>query len=94
MTRNNCLFCSRQAIIKNEQGFYVCNIHKKEILQDINCVCNEILSIKNGRYGTFFLCSNYGPISLKKALSINQIEPKQKSQQKEITIRSDEVDFI
>ncbi|NQU98828.1 hypothetical protein HQ533_05135 [Candidatus Woesearchaeota archaeon] len=95
MRITNCIFCRQQAIAKNEQGFATCNMHKKEVLPEMNCACKEILSIKNGKYGAFFICANCGPISLKKALSINPlVETEKKAVPKEITIRSDEIDFL
>ncbi|MBU0472455.1 MAG: hypothetical protein KKF89_03820 [Nanoarchaeota archaeon] len=94
MTNSDCVFCSRQAITKNEQKLPTCNIHKKETLPDMKCVCGEYLMIKESKYGPFFICMNCGPVSIRKALSINPIKPKVQEKPREITVRSDEVDFL
>ncbi|MBU1200975.1 MAG: hypothetical protein KJ583_04260 [Nanoarchaeota archaeon] len=88
----NCLFCSRQAVIKNKQKFPVCSAHKNEDIPEMICVCKEILSIKEGKFGAFFLCPSCGPISTKKAVEINNMQ--KKDPQRTITVRSDEVDLI
>ena len=89
-----CIFCGRQAIAKNEQKFPVCVVHKKENLPEMTCACGELLTIKEGRYGAFFLCPLCGPISVKKAMNVNDIEPKNLEQKREITITSSEVDLL
>ena len=91
-----CVFCDRQAISKNNQGFPVCVIHKKDDLPEMKCVCGEFLNIKDGKYGAFFLCPGCGPVSVKKALSVNEVPPpetKNSNIPREITLRSDEVDL-
>jgi len=87
---NNCVFCNRPATIRNSQRFAVCREHKNQEMPELNCVCGEMLSIKESKYGPFFLCPSCGPISLKKALSVNKVEFK-KSEPRIITMRSDEI---
>ena len=93
---SNCVFCSGQAISKNEQKFPVCIVHKKQEFPDMKCACGEFLFVKESKYGAFFLCSNCGPVSVKKAVSMNDVQPTKKSENTvtEITVRSDEVDFL
>ena len=89
---SNCVFCGRQAVSKNEQKFPVCVVHKKQAMQDMKCVCGQILSIKESKYGPFFLCFDCGPVSINKAMNMNEV--KTESEIREITMRSDEVDFL
>ena len=70
---NTCLFCGKQSTRANEQGVPVCNNHKNAILNDFKCACGEWLDIKQSKYGIFFVCINCGPVSLAKALSVNQV---------------------
>jgi len=95
MVNSDCVFCSRQAVTKNPQGFSACVAHKEEDLPEMKCACGEVLSVKESKYGAFFLCMDCGPVSLKKALSMNEVQPTQKaSSPREITLTSDEVDFL
>ena len=89
---NECIFCGGQAVSKNKQNFPVCVVHKKEELPDMKCACGEFLLTKESKYGPFFICLECGPVSLKKALSINEVKAETKP--REITLRSDEVDFL
>lgn len=89
-----CVFCTRQAIAKNTKGLPTCVLHKKEEMPELKCICGEILSLKESRYGLFFLCPNCGPISLRKALSLNKVEPKTKVSPRIITITSEEADLM
>lgn len=91
---NSCVFCSKTATVKNKQGFAVCPIHKEEEFPDMKCACGSFLNVKTSRYGAFFLCPDCGPISLGKAFSMNEVKLKNNEQKKEITLRSDEVDFL
>ncbi len=88
-----CVFCSRQAIAKNSQNFPTCQSHKKEVLGEMKCSCKEFLIVKEGKYGAFFLCPDCGPVSISKALSINNVEKKNNAK-RIITLRSDEVDLF
>jgi predicted RNA-binding Zn-ribbon protein involved in translation (DUF1610 family) len=92
MGYSDCIFCRRQAVVKNTQGFPVCVVHRSEALPDMNCVCGNGLSVKDGKYGAFFLCPDCGPISLKKVLDINLVE--KESPPREITMTSDEMDLM
>ena len=65
-----CAFCGLQAIVKNKQNIPVCQKHKNENISTIKCVCGSYLQLKEGKYGTFFLCDNCGPMSLAKGLKI------------------------
>ena len=89
-----CVFCGRQAVSKNQQNFPVCVVHKKEEFPDMKCVCGGFLTVKEGKYGSFFLCGECGPISVKKAIEMNNISPNHEKKAREITMRSDEVDLF
>ncbi|MFP4119271.1 MAG: hypothetical protein ACLFTH_04420 [Candidatus Woesearchaeota archaeon] len=73
-----CLFCSKTATTKNEQGVPVCKEHTESILNDFKCACGEYLDIKESKYGIFFTCMNCGAVSLKKALLFNEIKDESK----------------
>lgn len=73
-----CLFCSKPATTKNDQGVPVCKEHSKAILNDFKCACGEYLDIRESKYGVFFTCMNCGPVSMKKALSINEVHDESK----------------
>ena len=75
-----CPFCSKQAMCKNSQGISVCNDHTKKELLDLKCMCGSWLDLRTGKYGPFFVCISCGPVSLSKALDIN--EEKLKNDQK------------
>jgi len=67
-SRNDgCAFCDRRALAENRQGLPTCEEHKSRVMVDKRCACGEYLDIKKSKWGAFFLCSNCGPISLKKA---------------------------
>ncbi|MCF7872204.1 hypothetical protein K9L97_04170 [Candidatus Woesearchaeota archaeon] len=68
---DECFICGEQSTIKNKQGLTTCQKHKDEELLDVKCACGDWLDIKQGKYGTFFLCMQCGPINLKKGLEIN-----------------------
>jgi len=94
---DKCPFCGRTALIKNSQGVPVCQSHKNHKLNDLRCMCGELLELKTGKWGPYFRCINCGNINLKKALEINPPKSpvkENKSTPKEITVRSDEVDFL
>lgn len=86
----NCPFCQKPGVVKNSQGISVCVKHQKEILKDLKCVCGQKVEIRHGKYGVFFNCINCGNLNLRKILEINPI----KKEKKEITVTSDEVDFL
>jgi hypothetical protein len=97
-----CPFCKKDATTKNKQQIPVCYAHKASILQNLTCFCGDYLELKDGKFGVYFNCTNCGNMNLKKGLEMNPElgnEPKTvekqkagKSQKKEITITSDEVD--
>ena len=105
----NCPFCGKQAIAKSHQGIPVCLVHKEASLQNLKCLCGEYLELKDGKYGPYFTCIKCGNINFKKALEINpdrNVEQqkshaskksstlKYPAERKEITVRSDELDFL
>lgn len=101
----SCPFCSKTATIKNPQGVPVCVKHKEETLNELKCVCGETLEILEGKWGPYFRCFRCGNLSFNKGISMNQIMPKTQKKvfsdkpkvvekKKEVTIRSDELDFI
>ena len=94
---DKCPFCGKMGVIKNNQGVPVCINHKGNELKDLKCVCGEWLDIKQGKWGPYFHCMNCGNVSFKKGLEMNpQVKDnqKKKTERKEITIRSDELDFL
>ena len=100
-----CPFCNATALSVNKQGVPVCRQHIKLDL-NMKCACGEWLDVKKSKWGAFFLCSRCGPISLAKAMALNPIDAKDvvaekksstikpKSEPKEITLTSDDLDFI
>ncbi|MBU0665877.1 MAG: hypothetical protein ABIC91_03255 [Nanoarchaeota archaeon] len=93
-----CPFCEKQATSINQQGVPVCQQHKTEELPLMKCVCGETLDLKTGKFGAYFHCMNCGNISFHKAMDINPKinfeRKKEATQKKEITVTSDEADFI
>ena len=96
---DNCPFCQKQAVNLNKQGVPVCPAHRKELLEDLKCVCGESLDILKGKFGVFFKCIKCGNMNLRKVMEFNTIKAKtnfknnshQKNNTKtEITIRSDD----
>lgn len=67
-----CPFCGGQATAKNAQGIPVCHRHTSNEI-NLKCACGEWLDVKEGKYGTFFLCLRCGPVSPKKAFEINDL---------------------
>lgn len=101
----NCPFCGKQAITKSHQGLPVCIAHKEASLQNLKCLCGDYLDLKDGKYGPYFSCMKCGNMNFKKALEINPDREKPKIpasnkssskpvERKEITVRSDELDFL
>lgn len=66
-----CPFCSKMATAKNRQGVPVCLAHKDELLENMRCICGELLDIRDGKYGIYFQCLNCGPQSPSKIFSLN-----------------------
>lgn len=67
-----CPFCGGQATVKSEQGLPVCHRHTKLEI-NLKCACGDWLDVKEGKYGTFYLCMKCGPISPKKMFEINDL---------------------
>ena len=90
---DNCPFCGKVAVTKNKQGVPVCSSHKDDRLQDLKCVCGEWLEVNEGKWGAYFRCINCGNINFRKAMEMNP-QIINKKEKKEITVTSDQVDFI
>ncbi|MBI2663743.1 hypothetical protein HYX10_00170 [Candidatus Woesearchaeota archaeon] len=98
---DSCPFCGKQGVVKSAQGIPVCIAHRKMQLSGLKCACGSYVDIKEGKWGAYANCLRCGNINLKKVLEMN---PQQKAQEKpeekpekvktEITVRSDELDFL
>jgi hypothetical protein len=76
---DNCPFCGKQCTTKNKQGVPVCQDHKDDYLDNIRCVCGELLDVREGKWGPYFVCMDCGNINFKKAMEMNpQLKDKQK----------------
>lgn len=99
---DNCPFCGKSSVVKNSQGIPVCQKHRGARLDGLKCVCGEWLEINLGKWGPYFRCLNCGNINFKKGLEMNpQLKNSQvtnlkskESKPKEITITSDQLDFL
>lgn len=98
---NHCPFCGKAAYSQNKQKIPVCKEHKDKQVTEIRCACGSWLNMKQGKYGTFFTCLNCGAINMKKALEMNSISSNElykvqqkKIEKKEMTISSEELDFL
>ena len=69
----NCPICGDRATAKNEQGIPVCRDHK-EFSITLKCSCGQYLDAKEGKWGTFFVCFECGPISWHKAMVMNDLD--------------------
>lgn len=75
-------------------------MHKNEKLNDLKCACGEYLDVLEGKWGPYFRCMNCGNINFKKGIEMNaQVKNKgqqdnRQEQRKEITVTSDQVDFM
>ncbi|MFH1400768.1 MAG: hypothetical protein ABIH41_04565 [Nanoarchaeota archaeon] len=98
---DNCVFCGRQATVKNPQKFPVCQEHIAKKLEDIKCACGDWLDIREGKFGTFFTCFHCGAISLHKGLEMMRMTqkkevkkdaptPRDTARPREVTVRSDD----
>jgi hypothetical protein len=63
---NLCAFCDNRASTENSQGMMVCRDHKDKLMEETKCVCGEWLDIKKSKWGAFYVCSNCGPMNMKK----------------------------
>jgi len=76
--KSSCPYCGADAMSKNEIGLSVCKNHIKTDSLDIKCSCGSWLDVKEGKFGTFFLCENCGPIGMGKAMELKSNMPEQK----------------
>ena len=103
----NCPFCGKSAVVKNSQGVPVCSKHKDKELENMKCACGEYLEVRAGEWGPYFNCLNCGNINFKKAIEINAdiskeepeeikkvVKQEKKEEKKEITITSDQLDYM
>ena len=100
-----CPFCGKQSTTENDQGVPVCRNHKDKCL-DFKCICGQWLDVNKGKYGPYFNCMNCGNISYRKGMEMNEevmkkargiVEktiPKKKHTPGEITVTSDDLDFM
>jgi ribosomal protein L37AE/L43A len=59
-----CIVCDKPATKYNEQGLPVCKAHENHEMMDMRCpFCKSYVDAKKGKFGTFFLCKECGPIS-------------------------------
>lgn len=95
---DNCPFCGKIAVTKNNQGVPVCLEHKTAKLDEIRCVCGSWLEIMEGKWGPYFRCINCGNVNFRKGIEMNSSiksdEKKDVKQSNEITVTSDQVDFM
>lgn len=94
---DRCPFCSKTATSINKQGIPTCQKHKDRYLPALKCVCGETLDLKQGKFGPYFSCMNCGNMNFKKAMELNpniKEDKKVKKSSEEMTVTSDEVDFI
>ena len=99
--KDTCPFCEKHGTTLNEQGIPTCSDHKGRSLE-LKCVCGQWLDIKKGKWGAYAQCIRCGNMNLKKALEMHV--PEKPAEEKkdptkphvptEITVRSDEVDFL
>ena len=73
-----CPFCGSNAYSKNEQNIPTCKDHKDQILEDMKCACGEVLELREGKYGMFYVCEKCGTKSMSKAISITPPKVKEK----------------
>ena len=73
---DNCPFCKKQATAINSQNVPVCPNHKKDLLDDLKCVCGSTLEMLHGKFGVFFKCINCGNLNLRKVMEFNAIKTK------------------
>ena len=69
-----CPFCERQSTTVNSQSVPVCQEHKNTKLADMRCLCGDELEIRQGKYGTFFLCTTCGPQNMRKVFETNALQ--------------------
>jgi len=77
-----CPFCGKNALTINKQHIPVCNNHKTSTLDEMKCICGEILELKSGKYGIYFTCIDCGNINSLKVFETNKVENSKDSPQK------------
>jgi hypothetical protein len=104
---DNCPFCGKRALSMSKQGMPVCREHINSSLE-LKCACGKWLDMHTSKWGAFFTCTSCGNISMRKALEMNPkpaVTEKKETEKAgfrkpiqrtagEITVRSDELDFI
>jgi len=105
---DSCPFCGKTATTQSCEKVPVCLKHRDSRLPAMKCVCGEYLDLRTGKFGAYFNCMRCGNVSFSKAMEMNVIpddvkvvdkSPKETVEKKEykpreITVRSDEVDFL
>ncbi len=97
---DSCPFCGKQGVAKNAQGVPVCLAHKGELLSELKCACGSYVDIRSGKWGAYASCIRCGNVNLRKILELNPFQKAQEKEQKkpverkELTVRSDELDFL
>lgn len=71
-----CPFCGKQATTESKEKVPVCTNHKESILNEMKCMCGEILDLKAGKWGVYFSCMNCGNINGKKVFETNEVKDK------------------
>ena len=102
-----CPFCARNAIARNVQGIPVCEGHRNESIAAMRCMCGRDVEVIVGKWGPYGRCERCGNLSWSKLTSMNtmsapradvsfatQRKAEASTQPREITVRSDEVDFL
>jgi hypothetical protein len=84
----NCPFCGKSAVTKNDQGLPVCSTHKLTKLGELKCICGEYLDMRIGKWGVYFICTRCGNINLKKALEMNPMITPTEARSKDFTLKS------
>ena len=105
---DKCPFCGKTAVTQSSEKVPVCLAHKDSTLPAMKCVCGEYLDLRSGKFGPYFSCMRCGNVSWSKAMEINVIHDdikvvdksknethsKPERKPREITVTSDEVDFL
>ncbi len=76
---DKCPFCQKPATIINSQNVPVCSAHKEEELDNLRCICGNILDILQGKFGVFFSCIRCGNMNLRRVLEINVVKTKKEN---------------
>ena len=69
-----CIVCSKDATTYNSQALPVCKAHASHEMIDMKCpFCKSYVDAKKGKYGTFFLCTECGPVSRSKMIQFGKM---------------------